>query len=138
LHASKIAHKLTSKLDLIAVEVHHLLGKVPFVHYLLFTGLSELEIFLFHFVHFVSDSIDVVLDTAHLLVGVFEFLFHLFHLGCFLLQGLFVLDELVVDLGSGLTGQDVFELEEELFLFTDEVFFGLYFLGFGNEPSEIS
>jgi hypothetical protein len=56
-------------------------------------------------------------------------------LGSFLLEGLFILDELVVDLGTGLTGEDVFEFEEKFLFFADEVFFGLHFLSFSNKPS---
>jgi hypothetical protein len=137
LHSAKITSELASQLHLVAVEVYHLLRKVPLIHDLLFTGFSQFEVLLFHFVHFVSDSVDVVLDSAHFFVGVFELLFHFFHLCRFLLEGFFVLDELVMDFGAGLTCKDVLKFEEEFLFFADEVFFGFDFLCFGNEASVI-
>lgn len=110
LHASKVSHELTSELSIVAVQVHHLLGEISFIHNLFFAGLSQLEILLFHFKHLVSYSVHIILDSSHFFMSVLKLFFHFFHLPCFLFQSFFILDQLIMNLSSWLPSQNVFQL----------------------------
>ena len=117
------------------VNIWHLLGQVTFVEHFFLTGLTQLEVLAFHFLHLVFDSVGLESNSVHFFMGILKLVFHLFHLPCFLLQGFFVFDQLVVDLGAGLSRQDIFEFEEEFLFLADEVLLGFNFLCFWDESS---
>lgn len=71
---------LRPEFGLVMIQIHHLLGKIPLIHNLLLTRLSQLEVFVLYFVHLASDSVYFILNPPHLLMRVLELLFHFLHL----------------------------------------------------------
>lgn len=116
---------------------HKLPSEISLVQHLLLACLSKFKVFFSHFAEFTFQSIHLKFNSRHLLMGIFQLLFHFFHLSTFFFEGLFIFYQLLMDLGSRLSGQYIFEFKEQFFFLSYQIFFPFNFLCLSNQPPTI-
>lgn len=102
-------------------HICHLLSEVTFIKYFFFAGLSQFKVLVLHLGHLAPDTIHFKLHSVHLIVSVFQFVFHFLHLASLFLESLLILDKLLVNLWSRLSSKDVFQLQKQFFLVSDKI-----------------